>query len=459
MLGLTLRLVQRLGRKSVLGLGLGAVLWIAPLCGTASAQQATLERVKRIGEIKVCVDQDNLPYSSDKPDVPGFDVEIAQQIAKEMGLKLGYNWFASNVGKRALRQMVGEGNCDFFLGLPKDESFEDSNFKLILSKPYYLGGFATLVRSDAPATALADAKMKGVGVQLGTFADFKLFDKGFERKLYRNSKEMFEAVAHKEIDAAVTPAPEGAWLVKSSGDTRLKLLPNTEKEFMFPMAIGVRKADKDLKETIEAAVDTITKDGRLAAIFDKYGMVQLVAEGGAAPEAAKADAPKTGAPKAEPPKADASKTEAPKTEAPKVEAPKADAGKPGDTPAAASSAAVAAAPVAAAAVAPEHFEYATPEGVAVVDPTKIDDFPSDPKTVDNGRKLYKQACYKCHGPNGVSGGTIPDLRKYASNHDHFDMFAIIQGGRLERGMPKWADYLNEVEIKSIVVYVKALPKD
>ena len=457
MLGLSLRL----GRKCILGLG--AVLSIAPLCGTASAQQATLERVKRIGEIKVCVDQNNLPYSSDKPDVLGYDVEIAQQIAKEMGIKLGYNWFASNIGKRALRQMVGEGNCDFFMGLPKDDSFEDSNFKILLSKPYYLGGFATLVRSDAPATALADAKMKGVGVQLGTFVDFKLFDKGFERKLYRNSKEMFEAVAHKEIDVAVTSAPEGAWLVKSSGDTRLKLLTNTEKEFMFPMAIGVRKADKDLKEAIDAAVDKITADGRLAAIFAKYGMVQLVAEGGAAPEAAKADAPKTEAPKAEAPKADAPKpdapktetpkTDAPKTEIPKTEAPKADAGQTGDKPVAA------AAPVAATAAVPEHFEYATPEGVPVVDPTKMDDFPSDPKTVDNGRKLYKQACYKCHGPNGVSGGTIPDLRKYAANHDHFDMFAIIQGGRLDKGMPKWAEYLNDVEIKSIIVYVKALPKD
>jgi polar amino acid transport system substrate-binding protein len=441
--------------RTTLMLGLALALAGLAFTSTAEAQQATLERVKRVGEIKVCVDQNNLPYSSDKPETPGFDVEIAREIAKEMGLKLGYNWFATNVGKRALRQMVGEGNCDFFLGLPKDESFEENNFKLILSKPYYTGGFATLVRADAPATALADAKKKGVGVQLGTYADFKMFDKGFERKLYKNAKEMFDAVEHKDIDAAVTPAPEGAWLVKSSGNSKLKILPNSEKEFLFQMAIGVRKADADLKDAIDVILEKMRGDGRIAAIMAKYGMPQLYAEGSEPPkteapksgaaEAAeappKAEAPKVEAPKADAPKADAPKTEAPKAEAPKAEAPKAAAANSDST----------------SAHQPGHYSEPLPDD-QVVDPTKVEDFPSDPKTVDDGRKLYKQACYKCHGPNGVSGGTIPDLRIYASKNNHYDMFAVVQGGRLEKGMPSWAPYLDEKEIKSIIVYVKSLPK-
>lgn len=94
----------------------------------------------------------------------------------------------------------------------------------------------------------------------------------------------------------------------------------------------------------------------------------------------------------------------------------------------------------------------------MVDPTVVDDFPHDEKSIDSGRKLYKQACYKCHGANGVAGGTIPDLRKFAAEADHYEMFAVIQAGRLDRGMPAWNDYLSEEEIKQIVVYVKALHK-
>ena len=434
------------------------------------AQQATLERVKRTGEIKVCADQDNLPYSSDKMNPPGFDIEVAQEVAKDLGVKLNYQWFATNVGKRALRQLVGEGNCDFFLGLPVDENFEENNFKLILSKPYYTGGFATLVRSDAPDTALADNKKKGVGIAMGTLPDFKLFDKGYERKLYRNTAEMYEAVAHKEIDAAMAPAPEAAWMAKSKSDGKLKVLANTEKEFLFPMGAGVRKADKDLRDAISATFDKLRSSGRLTEIFSKYGMVSLVAEGGG--EAPKTDASKD-APKkdgdgpkkdgavADPAPAKAAEAPAPAkvaevavpvaaevksdsagTAEKKAEPPKAEAAKPAEH---------------AVDSAASHYAPVLPDD-QVVDPKKVDDFPSDPKTVDDGRKMYKQACYKCHGPNGVSGGTIPDLRAYAAKNDHYDMFAVIQGGRLEKGMPKWADYLNEAEIKSIVVYVKSLPK-
>ncbi len=445
------------------------------IAGAAFAQQATLERIKRIGEIKVCADQDNLPYSSDKMNPPGFDIEVAQEVAKDLGVKLGFNWFATNVGKRALRQLVGESNCDFFLGLPLDESFEDNNFKLILSKAYYNGGFATLVRADAPATALADNKTKGVGIAMGTLPDFKLFNKGYERKLYRNTAEMFEAVSHKEIDAAVAPAPEAAWMAKSKSDGKLKVLSNTEKEFLFPMGVGVRKADKDLRDAINTTIDRLQSSGKSAEIFAKYGMVALVAEGGGEapkPDAAKkagdaakdapkkdGDAPKD-APKAEPKKegsaapepaavkaAEAAPAPAKAVEAApapaaeqKAEAPKADAPKSEEHTAASA-----------------HYAPVLPDD-QVVDPKKVEDFPSDPKTVDDGRKMYKQACYKCHGPNGVSGGTIPDLRAYAAKNDHYDMFAVIQGGRLEKGMPKWADYLDETEIKSIIVYVKSLPK-
>lgn len=94
----------------------------------------------------------------------------------------------------------------------------------------------------------------------------------------------------------------------------------------------------------------------------------------------------------------------------------------------------------------------------MVDSTTVEDFPHDEKSIDSGRKLYKQACYKCHGPNGVSGGTIPDLRKFAAKADHYEMFAVIQAGRPDRGMPAWNDYLNEDEIKQIISYIKALHK-
>ena len=416
----------------------------------AAAQQVALDRIKRTGTITVCADPDRLPYSSEKLSPAGFDIDIAQEIAKELGFKLGYNWYSTHRGTKIVRQLA-EAGCDFFPGFPVDASFEESNFKIILSKPYYSSGFATLARADAPDTILQDSKAKGVGVQMGTLPDFKLFDRGYERKLYRNSNELVDAVKHKEIDAAVVPALEGGWDVKSQGDTSIKVLANTEKDFVFPMAVGLRKEDKVLRDMINEALDKIQADGRLAAIFDKYGMVKLVGTGGGEPPKSKADMEKEkGGDSDGPPKTDKkseSKTGSEKAasffdwfvSAAAAEEEKKPDFKPGEDPGA-----------------DMHGLAINPE--FAVDSKKVEDFPSDDKAVDDGRKLYKQACYKCHGPNGVSGGNTPDLRKFAAKADHYEMFGVIQAGRLDRGMPAWNDYLTADEIKRIVVYVKALHK-
>ncbi|MGE0381400.1 MAG: transporter substrate-binding domain-containing protein [Hyphomicrobium sp.] len=449
----------RQGTKFALGLAVAVGAQLTADC--ASAQQATLDRIARTGTINVCADPDLLPYSSEKLNPAGYDMEIAQEIAKELGYKLGYDWYSTRRGTKIVRQLA-DGNCDFFLGFPVDASFEESNFKVILSKPYYTSGFAVVARNDAPNTILQDSKTKGVGVQMGMLPDFKLFERGYERKLFRNSSEIFDALTHKEIDVAVVPAPEGGWEIKTKGDPNIKVLTDTEKDFVYPMAIGFRKEDKALRDKVNAIIDKMQGDGRLTAIFDKYGMVKLAGTGGGVAPKSKADVEKEGGGKDDdgPPqkKTDAQDKKSEvimrdfvnlgftisdkpiqvaqaDTAADTDEGKKVDADDPG---------------------ADEHGLALDPK--YRVDTTSVEDFPNDAQTIDKGRKLYKQACYKCHGPNGVSGGTIPDLRKFAANHDHYEMFAVIQAGRLDKGMPAWNDYLTPDEIKEIIVYVKALHK-
>ena len=481
----------RLSTRFALGLAMAVSALSA---GEASAQQAALDRIKRTGTINVCADPIRLPYSSDKMDPPGFDLEFSQAIADELGFKLGVTWHSTHRGTKIVRQLA-DGNCDFFPGFPVDASFEESNFRIIMSKPYYSSGFATLTRTDAPDTILEDSKKKGVGVQMGTLPDFRLFDRGYERKLYRNTKEMIEAIVHKEVDAAVVPALEGGYEVKTHGKADgLKVLANTEKDFVFPMAVGFRKADKELRDMVNAAIDKIKADGRLDAIFQKYGMVQLAGTGGGEAPKSKAQVEDDdGKPGEQKPEGD-KKTDATPAAAPAEPEKKAEAAPA--APAAEPEKKAEAAPAAAPSTAEEekkkaeaamtdptlspHAALAIMEGQPVgtfkpgedpgadwhglainpefaADTTVVEDFPVDAKSINRGRKLYKQACYKCHGNNGVQGGgVIPDLRKFAAENDHYAMFAVVQAGRPDRGMPAWDDYLTVDEMKQIIVYIKAL---
>jgi quinohemoprotein ethanol dehydrogenase len=83
--------------------------------------------------------------------------------------------------------------------------------------------------------------------------------------------------------------------------------------------------------------------------------------------------------------------------------------------------------------------------------------PNESPEVRKGRILYDQACYKCHGPGAISGGTIPDLRRFKGNDDEF--LSTVREGRVPRGMPSWKPFLSDDEIRAIRAFVKSVPVD
>lgn len=70
-----------------------------------------------------------------------------------------------------------------------------------------------------------------------------------------------------------------------------------------------------------------------------------------------------------------------------------------------------------------------------------------------GNKLYHQSCYKCHGPRAVSGGTVPDLRRFEGKSEEF--VTTVQEGRPGTIMPAWKEFLSEPEILKILAYVRS----
>ena len=82
------------------GLGLAALLGAA---GAEAAQHEGLAAVKERGFLRVCADPSNLPYSSNDPATPGFEVELAGLIARELGVDARPEWNPTYV--RALKPL------------------------------------------------------------------------------------------------------------------------------------------------------------------------------------------------------------------------------------------------------------------------------------------------------------------------------------------------------------------
>jgi quinohemoprotein ethanol dehydrogenase len=66
----------------------------------------------------------------------------------------------------------------------------------------------------------------------------------------------------------------------------------------------------------------------------------------------------------------------------------------------------------------------------------------DPARGLRGKRLYFRHCAPCHGPSAVGGGFIPDLRR--SDPAVYDAFPaiVLEGGRLDRGMPAFGSFLG-----------------
>ncbi len=74
-----------------------------------------------------------------------------------------------------------------------------------------------------------------------------------------------------------------------------------------------------------------------------------------------------------------------------------------------------------------------------------------------GYELYNSYCFRCHGPDAVGGEYAPDLRHAVTQGgiSEQDFITIAMEGRKAKGMPSWAGFFKERELKDIYDYVKA----
>jgi quinohemoprotein ethanol dehydrogenase len=74
--------------------------------------------------------------------------------------------------------------------------------------------------------------------------------------------------------------------------------------------------------------------------------------------------------------------------------------------------------------------------------------------VNEGRLLYTQNCYRCHGAGAQSAGVLPDLRRSGALADRVAWGAIVNDGALEsKGMVSFKRWLKPEQVEDIRAYV------
>jgi polar amino acid transport system substrate-binding protein len=149
---------------------------------------------------------------------------------------------------------------------------------LIFSKPYYRSGVALVVAPDSTVSSFdALNEHTKVAVQVGSVVAMVLGLRHVGLSSYAFEDEMLQAVADHEADAAaVTPVSAG-YFNQTHPDRKLKIVPPDEADqrLVWNIAVGMRKPDQALRDAIDGAIDTLSADGTLTAIYGRYGVTLL----------------------------------------------------------------------------------------------------------------------------------------------------------------------------------------
>jgi ABC-type amino acid transport substrate-binding protein len=246
-----------------------AAIAFAAAAITSSVAARPLEAIKQRGRLLVCANPNALPFSSKTGDKRGFELELGEALAKELGVALEVGWVIFPVH-------VARVDCDILFDTIVDrDTNEDAHLRV--SKPYTVSGVAIAVRPGIDGIkSFADLKGRRVGAIVGSIASVRLGQKGLQTIPFTFEDELVEAVGRGEVDAGLaTPGSIGYYNLTHK-DAPVVLVPGDESipEFHWQVAVGMRKADDALEAAVNAALDRLLTDGVIHRIYASYGIDQ-----------------------------------------------------------------------------------------------------------------------------------------------------------------------------------------
>ena len=255
-----------------------AAMAVFTLAATAIPAAAdTLADIKAAGEIKVAIDVSHPPYgmldSSAKE--TGSDVETAKLLAEDLGVKL------------TIVPVSGANRVPYLQTNKADvviSSFsvtEERKKVIDYSRPY---GLIPVVIAAPKAESIADPKGldgKSVAVARGTTADIEL------TKSVKEAGAGATIVRYEDEATADTAVATGQQKIYagalSSANALIENNPSLDMTVKYemaayPMAIGLRKNEPELKAYLDEWVGDNLQNGKLGGIYKTWFKQDLPAE-------------------------------------------------------------------------------------------------------------------------------------------------------------------------------------
>lgn len=258
--------------KKVLSLILAVVMALSMLVLFAGCgEKAPTEEPKAEDNVLVMATNAAFPpYEYKENDaIVGIDAEIAQAIAKKLGMELKIEDMDFN----SIINAVDSGKADF--GMAGMTVNEDRLKNVDFSESYATGIQAVIVKEDSAIKSVddlfADGANNTIGVQESTTGDIYTSDDIEKAGLgkverYKTGADAVQALVTGKVNCVVIDNEPAKAFVKANEG--LKIL---ETEYAVEdYAICIKKGNTELLNKINGALAELKADGTVQKIIDKY---------------------------------------------------------------------------------------------------------------------------------------------------------------------------------------------
>ncbi|SEN45532.1 cystine transport system substrate-binding protein [Pseudomonas sp. ok272] len=244
-----------------LGLALGA-----GLLGQAVAGEE-LDTIKKAGVINIGLEGTYPPFSfvDANGQLAGFEVELSQALAKEMGVKVKlqptkWDGILAALESKRLDAVVNQVTIS-----------EERKKKYDFSQPYTVSGIQALTGKKDAGKYLTPESLSGhkVGVGLGTNYEqwLKANVPGAIVKTYDDDPTKFQDLMVGRTDAILVDRLAALEMVGKTGDKLAVSGPAFSRQ---ESGIAIRQGEPELLAALNTALDKLRADGTLAKLSQKY---------------------------------------------------------------------------------------------------------------------------------------------------------------------------------------------
>ena len=211
-----------------------------------------------------------LGFRDDKGVIVGFDVDLAKEAARRMGVTFEFKPIDWNDKERLLT----EGEIDIIWNgfdiTPARQRYA------LFSKPYMENRQVILIKTGAEHLIRSEVDLAGkiVGTQAGSTSvcyindNAKLKAKFAEFKTYPHFKAALQALDTGEVDAVIADELLSRYTVSRQAD-KFDIVDVTVGP-ACEIGIGFRKDDVELRDRVQKVFDEMVKDGTAKKISERW---------------------------------------------------------------------------------------------------------------------------------------------------------------------------------------------